>query len=123
MCVCACVCVHVCVCVPSLDRFNICHGVYVCVPSVCIEDQSNGDKHNVCTLYGTCGYIHMYLRAVNREPATWELHMHEESPKEYSYLHNNASTCMCKCVHSCKSTLCNNSVRNKNPKSLQVVQA
>ena len=30
---------------------------------------------------------------------------------------------MCKCVHSCKSTLCNNSVKNKNPKSLHVVHA
>ena len=31
------------------------------VASVCIEDQSNGDKHNVCTSYGTCGYhIHTH---------------------------------------------------------------
>ena len=27
------------------------------------------------------------------------------------------------CVHSCTCTICENSVRNKNPKSLQVVQA
>ena len=31
---------------------------------VCTEDQSYGDKHDVCTLYGTCGYMHMYLCAV-----------------------------------------------------------
>ena len=60
LCVCVCVCV---VCVPSLDRFNFCHGVCMCA-SVCIEDQSNGDKHDVCTSYGTCSYMHMYLCAV-----------------------------------------------------------
>ena len=31
--------------------------------------------------------------------------------------------CVCTCVHSCTCTICDNSVRNKNPKSLQVVQA
>ena len=31
--------------------------------------------------------------------------------------------CVHKCVHSCTCTLCENSVRNKNPKSQQVVQA
>ena len=30
---------------------------------------------------------------------------------------------VCAGVHSCKFILCNNSVRNKNPKSLQLVQA
>ena len=30
------------------------------VASVCIENQSNGDKHDVCTLYGTCGYHIQY---------------------------------------------------------------
>ena len=31
--------------------------------------------------------------------------------------------CVHRCVHSCTCTLCENSVRNKNPKSLRVVQA
>ena len=30
---------------------------------------------------------------------------------------------MHRCVHSCTYTLCENSARNKNPKSLQVVEA
>ena len=32
-------------------------------------------------------------------------------------------TQQCKCIHSCKCMLCENNVRNKNPKSLQVVQS
>ena len=31
--------------------------------------------------------------------------------------------CVHRCVHSCTYTLCKDSVRNKNPKSQQVVQA
>ena len=31
--------------------------------------------------------------------------------------------CVHMCVHSCTCTICENSERNKNPKSLQVVQA
>ena len=31
--------------------------------------------------------------------------------------------CVHRCVHSCTCTICETSVRNKNPKSLQVVQA
>ena len=31
--------------------------------------------------------------------------------------------CVHRCVHSCTCTVCENSVRNKNPKSQQVVQA
>ena len=31
--------------------------------------------------------------------------------------------CVCMCVHSCTCMICENSVRNKNPKSLQAVQA
>ena len=31
--------------------------------------------------------------------------------------------CVHRCIHSCTCTICENSVRNKNPKSLQVVQA
>ena len=33
------------------------------------------------------GYMHMYLCAVNKEPVTWELHMHETLPKEYSFIY------------------------------------
>ena len=31
--------------------------------------------------------------------------------------------CVHRCVHSCTCSICENSVRNKNPKSQQVVQA
>ena len=36
---------------------------------------------------------------------------------------NMLFTKQCKCVHSCTCKLCENSVRDKNPKSLKVVQA
>ena len=68
--------------------------------SVCTEDESNGDRHDVhvCTSYGTCGYMHMYLCAVKggstEKPVTWELHMYEENIVSF--------TCT-QCVHVHKS--------------------
>ena len=65
---------------------------------VCIKDQSYGDKHDVYTLYGTCGYIHMYLCAVkggstenqSRRNSTCT----ERLPKECSFEYNFFDT-MC----------------------------
>ena len=96
--------------VPSLDRYNVCHDV-----CVCIEDQSNGDRHDVCTSYGTCSYMHMYLCAVKggstEKPVTWELHMHAENTVTFT-----------QCVHVHKSVrvmFTYSAVRNKRPNSLQ----
>ena len=44
--------------------------------TVCIEDQSNGDKHDVCTSYGTCGY---------------HIHTHTHTPSQTLYLSNDGA--------------------------------
>ena len=99
-----CVCV---VCVPSLDRFNVCHGVcvYVCK---CIVHEYLRTRFHLCNkVYCRYGfvYVHNVLKknTVNRSI--------------YIRMH-----CVHKCVHSCTCTLCENSVRNNNPKSLQEVR-
>ena len=63
---CVCVCVCVCASVES-TQWDTMASHYIKSPmelyDVCIEDQSYGDKHDVCTSYGACGYMHMYLCA------------------------------------------------------------
>ena len=101
--------VHVCVCVvcaPSLDRFNVCHGVcvYVCK---CIEHEYLRTRFHLCNNVSVL-YVCICVCA----------QCFEKEYNEQVHLHKNALRVQATCVHPCTCTLCENSVRNKNPKSL-----
>ena len=94
--VCVCVCARVC------NKYGV-QAIYITM-QLCVQ---------VCT------FMHMYAFVkTNKNPTWYKLR-----------LCVHACVCVCVCVTNmvhrqvCKSTLCKNSVRNKNPKSLQVVQA
>ena len=60
---------------------------------VCVEDQSYGDKHEYVHRMGHYMRLHAHVpmcsqRRIYREPVTWELHMHGELPKEYSFIYS-----------------------------------
>ena len=102
MCVCARVCVCVCVCVCIVCTIIRQMFAMVCVAHVCKCMYSGpilwGDKHDVCTSYGTlhvatCTCTYVQSKEIYREPVTWELHLHEELSKEYSFIYT-----MCACA-------------------------
>ena len=61
--------------------------------SVCIDDQSYGVTNTMYVHHmGHYMRLHAHVRMcsqrrIYREPVTWELHMHGELPKEYSFIY------------------------------------
>ena len=76
------------VCAPSLDRYNVCHGVCMFVPIGLVYTYTC----NLCVVKG----------GSTEKPVTWELHMHEENTVTFTqcvHVHKSVRVTARSCSH------------------------